>query len=685
MPSLDARTDAIAIMQLKRWFAPPDNKPTWAFVADAIISMHPRAHPIVDEAARIDWILQSWHESDAPKLRVPPFISHLVAVARKYNIAVNGRKISKDTKLIPPLWHHFSATNNFTWNKKAARCLRTNHSVKTVGDLLTWTQNPTQDAGCENIEPCERIAVTLQDRLPAKWNPIMNTPHRDGLDHTPRRKRYNMEADVTQEMVTFDPNVTETGHPHNLIRIFGTAEESTKRRQTPVTVKKPAYRLTTRNMDGPIVLYTDGSALENGTEGSRAGAGIWHCASSQLNKSIRLPGNNGSNQRAELVAVMEALLIEPDRNLEIYSDSRYVIDGILESLTKWEDNGWLDVANQDLWKVIAQRLRRRGGTTKFQWVKGHAHTQGNEEADTLAGEGARKDTPDVLDLTLLPEWQLSGARLSTMTQATAYGHAIKRYKKSAVTTRTTERLVNVQDALQDISGERPTQGTIWKSFRKDPVRPNIRDFLWKIAHDSVKCGRFFANIPKWEDKQYCICGEVESPRHMLLECTKRPVRKLWAYVKSVWNATKPQGDTAVEWVEPTYEILIGLNAIHLNDSKGKRSRSQTHKYKVMTSEALWIIWKLRCNDVVGENPRARAPEYEAQWLSALKEVIVTERTLAKLKLGQKHTAGMKNVYKTWGTNHFLTGSLEDGLPMLARHAWRPEPENSQSESTVADR
>lgn len=57
------------------------------------------------------------------------------------------------------------------------------------------------------------------------------------------------------------------------------------------------------------------------------------------------------------------------------------------------------VSNQDLIKYIDALLFRRESSIRsgvhFEWVKGHAGTHGNEEADRLANEGAVKSAlPD---------------------------------------------------------------------------------------------------------------------------------------------------------------------------------------------------------------------------------------------------------------------------------------------------
>jgi ribonuclease HI len=51
--------------------------------------------------------------------------------------------------------------------------------------------------------------------------------------------------------------------------------------------------------------------------------------------------------------------------------TRYVIDGLTKHLQTWEDNGWINIKNTDLFKKAAYLLKRRMAPTAFKWVKGH--------------------------------------------------------------------------------------------------------------------------------------------------------------------------------------------------------------------------------------------------------------------------------------------------------------------------
>lgn len=109
-----------------------------------------------------------------------------------------------------------------------------------------------------------------------------------------------------------------------------------------------------------------------------------------------------TNNRMELMGAISALtlidsLAEPGErlNIQLWADSKYVLDGITEYVDGWEFRGWRTgsnhpVKNQDLWEMLDALARRHD--IDWQWVKGHTGNEGNERADRLAGRGVPAQT-----------------------------------------------------------------------------------------------------------------------------------------------------------------------------------------------------------------------------------------------------------------------------------------------------
>ena len=104
-----------------------------------------------------------------------------------------------------------------------------------------------------------------------------------------------------------------------------------------------------------------------------------------------LSGGEGetTNNRMELTAVIEGLkaLKEPCI-VELYSDSKYVIDGLSKGwAASWRKNGWKKAdkkpaLNPDLWEILLNLTHQH--TLRYHWVKGHAENPYNNRCDQLA-------------------------------------------------------------------------------------------------------------------------------------------------------------------------------------------------------------------------------------------------------------------------------------------------------------
>ena len=137
-----------------------------------------------------------------------------------------------------------------------------------------------------------------------------------------------------------------------------------------------------------IEIWCDGSALGNGKDGARCGAGIVLSYNGVLKElSIPLP-NYKTNNQSELYAACAALeaLSEPC-NVKLYTDSSYVQQGITTWLQGWKRRGWVTankgaVKNRELWERLDSLIQIHN--VEFIWVKGHADNERNNKADELA-------------------------------------------------------------------------------------------------------------------------------------------------------------------------------------------------------------------------------------------------------------------------------------------------------------
>ncbi len=137
-----------------------------------------------------------------------------------------------------------------------------------------------------------------------------------------------------------------------------------------------------------IKIYTDGSCLSN------PGNGGWAAIINMNGEIKKISGNekNTTNNRMELMAPINALKnINSKDPIEIFTDSKYVKNGITEWINTWVLNNWKtskkeNVKNKDLW--IELHKLNQSLNVKWNWVKAHAGNALNEEVDMLAKKAA---------------------------------------------------------------------------------------------------------------------------------------------------------------------------------------------------------------------------------------------------------------------------------------------------------
>lgn len=148
-----------------------------------------------------------------------------------------------------------------------------------------------------------------------------------------------------------------------------------------------------------IEIWTDGSSKDNGKPNCVAG---WSCVFFLGGKMYVRYGHLGapsSNNRGEIMGVLYAMKMlkdKPEWQLDIHSDSQYVVKSITEWRRKWAVNKYEGVKNIDLLLPLFNEWDARGNAT-IKWVKGHAGTRGNEIADQFAGYGMKNYASEKAD------------------------------------------------------------------------------------------------------------------------------------------------------------------------------------------------------------------------------------------------------------------------------------------------
>ena len=139
-----------------------------------------------------------------------------------------------------------------------------------------------------------------------------------------------------------------------------------------------------------FTIYTDGACSGNPGPGGW-GAVIFDEKEKQNNISGKV--KDTTNNRMELMAPIMALKkIKSRSDITIFTDSKYVKNGITECIKKWEKNGWKSssrkpIKNKDLWMKLNDLCQKN--KVSWKWVKGHSNNKYNTLADELATQAIK--------------------------------------------------------------------------------------------------------------------------------------------------------------------------------------------------------------------------------------------------------------------------------------------------------
>jgi ribonuclease HI len=133
-----------------------------------------------------------------------------------------------------------------------------------------------------------------------------------------------------------------------------------------------------------VIIYTDGACSGNPGPGGWAAILIYN----DSKKEISGYEIETTNNKMELTAAIEALnILKRSCDVDLYTDSVYLKNGMTDWLPKWISNNWRkkhsgEVKNIDLWQKLHDLSQKHN--IMWHWVKAHANNELNNRADALA-------------------------------------------------------------------------------------------------------------------------------------------------------------------------------------------------------------------------------------------------------------------------------------------------------------
>ncbi|KAH9911854.1 uncharacterized protein B0H18DRAFT_823024, partial [Fomitopsis serialis] len=322
-----------------------------------------------------------------------------------------------------------------------------------------------------------------------------------------------------------------------------------------------------------------------------------------------------------------------------------LVEQLIRDLNKWEDRGWLDVPNGRPMKALVNILRTRCAATIIK----KASTRDEQDMVKKAIEAAQRDRTNEVEpateaLEIDHVFNLSGARLDRMTQKLAYRGILLR-KATPERRRTALALSRVTEWMKATQGLLVDKEDVWRSIRTKDVKRNISDFLWKSLHSAQKCGEYWVGIPGYEQRGTCeCCDEIDSLSHILTECAAPGQQTVWLLAEALW---KKKG---LPWPAMTLTTIQSANLMQWTTSNGKRRKNAERLWRILVSESAFLIWKLRCERVIGhESEEDWNHSHRAivnRWKRTIEDRLHLDMTMSHKRFGRK-SLKVDSVLGTW--------------------------------------
>ena len=443
---IEARNEAIELTWVKRYLDLSPKRPQWAWAADTLMSMAASADAgAISRPAQINTFLQSWKPSLGAKSKLPYYLRRMLTVAKKHHVCFAAIKLSHKAKIGLPIWYHLGALKKLRAmnNSVRGKCLRTAHHVSTVAELLPLRSlhNAHNEArhdddgsrneqcaceqcengksqGCKAPQKCYAYAAQLLAQIRPKWHPDIDSTV-DGLSLTPQRKSRNAIAVTEGTDVLFDPSVTSDSPAEEAFRAFVDPATHDRppaiRRRPGRTVQQEACEVYI--LEGRKQLSQQGNAAKPSIGFAKSvGTYPWQTLVKNINEqNTDLPGSG-----LVAAALYATSHIPGDVPLRIVSETGTLRDILTTKRQAWEDRGWSGVKGAHHIRLLINKLRQRCAATTLG-IEKKKDSPPMANAERHFREAAQRGTtPQRVNVEADPAFELTGAKLSSLSQALAY-------------------------------------------------------------------------------------------------------------------------------------------------------------------------------------------------------------------------------------------------------------------------
>ncbi|KAH7103237.1 hypothetical protein BKA62DRAFT_786372, partial [Auriculariales sp. MPI-PUGE-AT-0066] len=344
------------------------------------------------------------------------------------------------------------------------------------------------------------------------------------------------------------------------------------------------------------------------------GVGITYSGNDADGEKLRLGPNDYTRERAALTGVLHVLQVW-DRSTPLFIgvEDKAVSLNLTKRLDSNVRFGRVNTGScaQVYRATAAALLARSGGVTFVPFAK-----QGGRLKAIELAQAAHSAPPSQPSLTTNALLALRGRPLAGLTQGEAHKTVIATQVIAARKT-TIARLAESIAAVGDATSRWPTPGDVWASLRSKDLHRPTREFLWRLAHGTQKVGPFWRNVKNLEHRATCLhCnGQTETMEHALLLCNAPGREIIWQETQQLWARS------GLPWPDISLGAIISCGLNHFTRRNGKRDAGAARRFKILVSEAAFLVWRIR-NEwvIVNEGDHAKYPtvgEIRKRWKATI--------------------------------------------------------------------
>ncbi|KAJ6528555.1 hypothetical protein B0H19DRAFT_1214611 [Mycena capillaripes] len=166
----------------------------------------------------------------------------------------------------------------------------------------------------------------------------------------------------------------------------------------------------------------------------------------------------------------------------------------------------------------------------------------------------------------------------------------------AVRPSTRIKLDAIREKISEAFDKYTSDEEIWISVHNRDILPRAAQFLWKGIHNAHKVGHYCSHIPECEDREMCgECEVEEGLEHILADCRSPGQEIIWQAAETTWAGKQR------EWPTVSLGGILGCGPADFRDEKGKRDQGAERLYRILMSEAAYLIWKIRNDRVINRD------------------------------------------------------------------------------------